>query len=311
LRGRREKDVVKSFEYYDKAIAADKNNPFPYIAKGYNTLQAGDLKKALDYYSIAERTITEKAEMEDIVFNLRLALGKYDQLEKETMVKFLKTPSDYNLFERLMKISTKKGTLKQIGKIKDKFLIAYKKEYPEFYEETKANVEITILYLSKDFDNYRKSIETLPKDNTDRGIIKYISDINQFKVKEASEYFEGIDGIESPIAALVMMLGCNNKSLLDTKMSQKWLNKAIELFSRNDSEHAEIVKMLQKKGKLDIGTIDRIQMDAFSDKAIIFTALAIIYPEKKKELLRKAKNLNYEMFYPHFFLETVIKNKEE
>lgn len=310
LRGRIEDDAGKAKKLYQKSIQVNPKNPYPYIALGHVFMMKGDLAKARENYLIALKYNPNKTKLKNLIFELNYGLKKYAQIIIDCQSVLKANPYDYDAFEQLLQVYYAKNDRKKAATLEKKYLRDYGKKYPKGLGETRALVRSTKLYLTRDFKGYLKSAEAYSKKYDERKrVIRYVANVNLFRMKEARNYWGKPEDIRSGYACLVMMLGWEYGPK-DRKQTDFWLNQAVKKFKAYGRQGQEIANMLEHKKPLNLDAVDALSPYQVSDKAILCASLASIYPKQKKELLKRAEKLNFNMFYPHFFVDSVIKKME-
>ena len=306
LRGRITPGFDRSFDYFDRAIAAHGQNPFPYFAKGYRLAGRGDFVPALELSAAAYKLNPESQQMKEMHYQLRFALGGFNELEKETQVAMAAAPLNQAIFKRLLTVRTAKKDNLGAEMALDDYIKNVKKEMPDDPLQIELQSRLLMAYLRTDFDaffDYAKKI----KNETERKNYFQTVYLNRGEMAK-TESLPGIEKTMDRYDCLLYWLGWLDKGQPDK--AGRWLEKAREKFCLSKDEDRVVGDWLDKPCP---GIVERL-LDLtvhFDQKRILYPVFARLCPRERSALLAMAEKLNFSLVFPHHFLAKTIRGMKK
>ena len=303
LRGRIEAYGSKSLPYFDRSIQADASNPYPWFAKGYFEASRGDFAHAREACAKAVSLKPDADNMQDLLFYIRFALGEYDNLKQEAETALQQNALDDTALGRLQQILAMQGNIQAAQDAQDRFLTELKANMPQDSYEIENWVSIRLAYLRQDFSagiNLAKAFRNPEVAN----VALFSAYLSQFQMQAAEEAITKTHEVSSGgIICLLLRLGWLIAG--DSDKAEYWLNQAKEQFSKGSLEERLIAHLLDRAQQDVLKQADDISFYP-TQKAVLYTALAELYPAERQALLARAKQLNILRESPYYFLEKVI-----
>ncbi len=302
LRGRIDPDPNQSFDYYNKAISADSKNPYPYFAKAYDLACRGDFIPAQKLGEAAYKLKTDSVQMMEMLFQLRLALGQYETLEKEVQAALARERLDLWYFRKLLEIRIAKKDKAGAQKALKEYEEAAKKATPNDPCQGELQNRMFLAYLQKDFDSYARDAVALKDVNARSKSLKIVY-LNRGEMEKA-EALPGIKESADGYECLLYWLGWLEKG--GAEKASEWLNRAREKFLASSGEDKVVGQLLEKPGRRIANRLyDLVILPEY--KRILYAAFARLYPNERRKLLAMARMMNYSLEFPHHFLSKIIK----
>ena len=299
LRGRIDRDNLKSMEYYDRAIAADPKNEFPCYAKVYALSNMGKLDEAARFINKISKRFPNSEKISGFNFSIQCATGNYKQIETEAESKLRKEPLNWNAVGKLVIAETALNNKKKAGQVIERYKQAIKKKYPKF-EKFDDNTEIYLAYIQNDLKKCGKLVSKRSKiENC------YIM-LDQLKIRQAEKAISNLPD-KKLTASLALAMFVAEQYSGNPDKAKKWLNKAEKKFTGEDN--AVIRELLSGKAADPVKRIKRLSIESFSEKALICLAMAKIYPKHSKELTKLASKLNIIILQPYYFINKIAARR--
>ncbi|MCP5103269.1 MAG: hypothetical protein GY950_07820, partial [bacterium] len=309
LRGQLENSVEGAFYYYDKAIAADPKNPFPYFAKSYHLACKGQFDVALKLCGQACALYPGVHSMKDRLDDLRLAVGEFDALEKKMTLQLDREPLQLDPLQKLLEILVTREDITGAKKALNRYSRKLKKQDPYNSAQQVAEGQFALDYLLKDFNAMQTHMAALgdhPNLSSYQRII-YLNRGDMGKLGPVPGKILSIEDIERELdgyTALLYWLGWLEKG--NPQEALKWLKWAGKYFRESvHSAEKQVGQWLGKSNGLDIKQLDEVLILP-EEKRILYTAFARLYPHQRKKLLARAQKMNYLRRFPYHFLSKTI-----
>jgi len=87
-------------------------------------------------------------------------------------------------------------------------------------------------------------------------------------------------------------------------LADQWLDRGLQALGRQDATYRIYEELLSGEQPITSESLDRLLVLP-QEKAILLSVLAMRYPEHKGWLLAEASRFNYDLGFPHSFLESL------
>jgi len=302
LRGRLELKTDDAMDYYDRAVAADPNLPYPYMAKAYHLLSRGELEAARELAMKAQALAPENTAIAEHLFDIRSCLGEHRELEHEIRKGLAREPLDLTLHNRLMEVLVAQGRSSEAEAAQGAFASRARNENPQSAELGIPLGELLLAYLQGDMQEYLAVGERLEDPDMVRSA-RFVAHLERGDPKQAEEHFDP-DFANSGRDALLLFLAWRRGG--PAPEAEKWLAKAIEILESGRREERWAAGLLGRAADLEPGEVDEVALRR-ELKVVLLAALAAICPTHRADLLEKAQKLNAVLGFPHRFIRRVIE----
>lgn len=156
LRGRIEPHGPLSEEFFNRSIAADPSNPFPYYAKCHRLMSLGRYDEAFDAASKASELNPDHPDMQNILQLARLGLGQYEELEREQRKLISEESIAVTAHFRLLSVLAAQNRLAEMRQAHDEFVLAVNNEIPLDPQDLVVSSERYLAYCHRDYEKMKE-----------------------------------------------------------------------------------------------------------------------------------------------------------
>lgn len=309
LAGRLAPRRADRMSYFDRAIAADPDNPYPWRAKGYEHSMLGEFGAAKSAYQKAVGLDGTDEEVRKVLWDVQLGLGEYAQLEAEVRKALAETPLDIGLHLRLLELLVAQGKLGDASRAHQKYVTAFK-VHPEGGEGADMAQKIGWMKLHYLEPNYRRLLADA-QDPTLAQLaagLRFVAHLETGNFAEAAADLESDPNGTDAFDELYLSIGW--RLFGDSAKADEWQEKARRRLAEGLVYEQNIASLLEHPTNVSWDEIDELQTD-FGQKAAVLVALAQQSPDKREKLLALAEKLNCERKFPYHFLNRVIEKMRQ
>lgn len=305
LRGRIEPHGPLSEEFFDRSIAADPSNPFPYYAKCHRLMSLGRYDEAFDAASAASELNPDHPEMENILHRARMALEQYEELEREQRKLISEEPIEATAHFRLLSILAAQKRLAEMRQAHDEFVLAVNSEVPLDPHDLVVSSARYLAYCNRDYEKMMELTLKL-KNPLSRSNLMLEALVSRGMHKELSRS----DLVQRPpeqrgfvrlhIAMMHELEGNSDASRLS-------LAQALVDFRNGTPETQRIAKAV---GDFDgpnlYEDLNAISMSANERLLVNIAVASRTYGETRAKFLDSCRLLNFSPRFPNHFIARLI-----
>ncbi|MCU0289454.1 MAG: hypothetical protein MUF15_24035, partial [Acidobacteria bacterium] len=304
LRGRLETGKNKAFVYYDRAIAADSKNPFPYYEKAYALACRGDFKLAKEQCAQAYQLYPGSSFIEELLYEMRFALGEFDDLQKELTGLLNENPINGKLLNQIFEVLVAKKDFSTAQKTLDEFKKTLKKMNSVDSSQNELDAQLALDFCMEDYDAMAEHIDSSEFKNNlmSEMVLIYLIRGEMEKIEPfLSIIKENLDGY----GFLLYWLGWMEKD--EPKKAEAWFTQASQYFLASPFVNEKLVGQWLKDSNRIQDIVTRLdELEVLPDlKRVLYTAFAQLCPGERTILLDRAEKMNYSLRFPHPFLEKI------
>ncbi len=146
-------DPSHALNYFERAIAADPQSPYPWLGKGYCYDAQGDFAPAKEAYAKALELQPADDDFRTRLFNVRFALQEFDALEQEARERCAAAPLDVVQHIELLDVLAAQGKLDEVKQSDAEFAdrMAASPDLDETQKKVAKVSRVRMLYLTKDY----------------------------------------------------------------------------------------------------------------------------------------------------------------
>jgi len=297
LCGRLMTDHAESVAYFKRSIKQDAENPFPYLALGYDALNRADFTAAAKLLDKAYELAPDNYAIGITHDYLPYALRSYDDLEQELRERMDEKPMDVGAAFQVCTLllhQNKREQATEVLKEAEKRLI---KEMPKDAPYIMGLLNQAFQMQSQDYATLEKE---LTKDKSDEAKEKMLRiKLQQGKVEEAMKMPSAAKLFEAdPENGLVYALAWKNVG--NDAECKAWCDKTAEGLRAGDADDRRAAQLLTAGKAPTIAQLDEVVMQ-LEWKATLVALFGIQYKDRP-ELTELARKLNYFPGYPHVIL---------
>jgi hypothetical protein len=302
LRGRLTTKPGESTQWFERARAADANNPFPYFAMGYDHVTVGDWAGARPLFARAVELSPNGPGFSQSLFSTRFALEEYDALEKENRALMTKQPLDLGAKLNLIYILVAEGKRADAEKIVTAMdQQARQKNAPDLSSAVQA-LRAQYLYAAGDFAQLAQ-LGQRDRGEFGRNFL-FIALLEQGKVAEALR----VRPLEKPTPEeiyMVLAVSLAWSAAHDESQAEVWRQKAAKLLAASSPDEVRAAALLDKNAAVTKEATDTVVLDS-KPKAILLAALGAAHPDHHDELFAAARKLNVARDFPYHLVRRLV-----
>jgi len=310
LRGRIEPHGPLSEEFFDRSIAADPSNPFPYFAKCHRLLSLARYEEAFHAASKAIELNPDHQEMKNILHRVRLALGEFEELEREQRKLISESPIEATAHFRLLSILAAQNRVAEMRQAHDEFVLAVNNEIPLDPHDLVVSSDRYLAYCLRDYEKMMELTLKL-KNPLSRSNLMLEALVSRGMHEELSRS----DLVQRPpeqrgfvrlhIAMIRELEGDSEKSRLA-------IDQALADFRNGSPETKRIAETLDNfDGPNLYENLNAISMSG-SERLLVNIAVASrTHGETRAKFLASCRLLNFSPRFPNHFIARLIELFDE
>lgn len=305
LRGRIESDSHVATSFFEKSIAADSKNPYPQYAMCHMLRARGQFAEAKRAVEEALKNDPENHEMDEILFQLRLALGETQVLETELVTKLEAKPMSYQLHTALLMVLAAQGKLDQARSRQEVFAVRVKQAWPGDPFDLGTGSDRLMAYLDNDFARMLSLSQSIKQAKLREVLVfEAMIELGRFEELEHTRFADHAP--QRGYQKLTMSLGFTLNQQADK--ATQWFDAAMADFRKGDAETQLIADAFLAESNADlVDKLDRISLQSDERVLVALAAAARVTDEHRATLLNWAKVANVLPNYPQKFVARVIK----
>jgi tetratricopeptide (TPR) repeat protein len=297
LRGRICGDHALAADLFALAHKADELNPYPIYAMGFD-------KAAVGNWEAAKLLLDRAVELrpDDPQFRVEwavacVALGQFDQPEKEYQAKLQLKPTDWQSALHLCDVLVAAGKRKEAEQTIADLVRATRARFPASAEQVQRVVQNHYLYAVGDFAGLEKA-NRLDKSLTGK-VHLFCALLEQNRLEEATTIYSA-EKVKEPLFLLALSL----TSHLAGKPgeAQQWQAPLLQAFHSSGADGLRAADLLEGKVEPTQSALDAIVLSP-TLKAALLADLAATHPDRRKELNAAARQLNVDRSFPYHLIQ--------
>lgn len=310
LRGRIEPHGPLSEEYFNRSIAADPSNPFPYYAKCHRLMSLGRFDEAFDAASKASELNPDHQEMKNILHRARLALGQFEELEREQRKLISEESIEATAHFRLLGILAAQDRFAEMRQAHDEFVLAVNNEIPLDPHDLVVSSARFLAYCNRDYEKMMeltlKLRNPLSRSNlmlealVSRGMHEELSRSDLIQRPPEQRGF-----VRLQIAMMHELEGNSDASRLS-------LAQALEDFRNGTPETQRIAEAVGEfDGPNIYEDLNAISMSAGERVLVNIAVASRTHGETRVKFLDSCRVLNFSPGFPNHFIAQLIEQFDE
>jgi tetratricopeptide (TPR) repeat protein len=306
LRGRIEPHGPLAEEYFNRSIGADPSNPYPYYAKCHQLVSLARYEEAYQAASRAIELDPDQQDMENILQRVRLALGQYEELEREQRKLIAEGPIDATAHFRLLKVLAAQNRLSEMRQAHNEFVLAVNSEIALDPHDLVLSSDRFLAYCNRDYTKMMeltlKVKNPLSRSNlmlealVSLGMHQELNDSDLMDRPPAQRGF-----VRLHIAMIHELQGNKDESLAS-------LNLAIDDFENGTPETQRIASTVGDFNDADLyDKLNAISMSAGERLHVNIAVAAQTTGETRQRFLDSCRKLNFSPRFPSHFVTQLIE----
>jgi tetratricopeptide (TPR) repeat protein len=300
LRGRVEPNPERKSAWFERAITADRSNPYPYFAMGSHWMPLAEWQRARPLLGRAFELRPKDAQFDDALFLARLALKEGPELEAELNARTKKGSRTVQDAQRLIEVLLTGGRRAEAKRIADETVASYLR-FGSDGQMARDAVSRYYLYASGSFDELARQAA---KDRTLTGRLVLCTAQLELGHPDAAaailmrEYSAG-----DWLAPLAVALGFRLAG--DDQGANTWEERALAVLDLGDSDDRSVASMLRSVEPPSDGAL-AANFSFPRYKALLCAILARKHPSRRAAYAKWAERLNVRMEFPHHLVVRAI-----
>lgn len=298
LRGRLCVSQKQALDYYNKSLGTSFNNAFTHFAIGSAEAGRGEWSTANSSVKVARSLRPDVLQFQDILFETRLAMGEYEEMEKELQEAVEQVPLDatLNIFLCDVLAAAKKHdvALKVLENFESRWGQSSSQPVPNFLRSR-------VLYSIGDFDGMVKRYST---DESDEARMAYFEALVELGRLEEALTISPIDETGSADPFHFLAYATAWKLAGNNDRFEACSKRAFEMLKVRRPELALLADLLADTEApslsevTDIPTVPKL-------KAIALAYLVAKFPSQASEYTPMIRKLNIDRSYPYHLIAKV------
>lgn len=305
LRGRVDADIEVANSYFERSIVADSNNAYPLYAMCQQHRSRGRYEEAKLAVEAALKLDPDNREMDESLFQVRLALGEAATLERELNIKLQKQPTSYHLHTALLMSLSLQTKLDEARKRQDLFAIRIKQDLPEDPFDLASGSDRFMAYLDGDFERMLSVSQTIKQPKLKEVLVfESLVELGRTELLETTQFADHAPqrGYQKLTIALAHWLKGQGDRF------DHWFEAAMVDFKQGDYETELLAKTFEaSEPDVVVRQLDRIALQG-DERVLVSLVAAVRTPfASRAPFIERAEILNRVPNYPHKFVERVIQ----
>ena len=299
LMGRLQGRAGESLAYMAKAIAADSENRYAWMAKGHALHARGQFAEAKQALLAASKLAPDNADVAHQLFQTRFALREFDDLQLELRKALTQGPQDLLAQIRLLRVLSAAGDLAGARRAHETYARAVETDWPGDPAELELPSRLCLLYMEGDLDGTLTAVKgARPAD--DLNAMAATICLESGRVREALEWSAKVPekNWQHDLAVSIALHADGN-----VDESIVWREKARKKLADGGREERLFEQLLGQGGAADSALAADV-VGPPVPKAIVLVALVQAGADDK--LLTLAEALNYSPIFPQRLLQRTI-----
>jgi len=297
LRGRLCGDHARGAELFVRAHQADENNPYPIYAMAYDQIAAGNWPGAKPLLDRVVELRPQDQQLRASWNTACLALGQFDQAEKEFRSRLQRDPADLKSTVHLCDVLAAQGRRTEAENAIADLARATRSRFPTFAEEARRTVQNHFLYSIGDFAGLEKAARA---DHSPAGrTALFLALIEQNRLEEATRVYS-VDDVKDPLVLLAVSLAWQMAG--NTNEAQQWQAPLLKTLHSGGADSLRTAAMLEGRAAPSPSSLADIIVPA-PLKAALIADLAVTHPDRRDKLNAAARQLNVERSFPYHLVQ--------
>jgi len=310
LRGRIEPHGPLSEEFFDRSIAADPSNPFPHYAKCHRLLSLARYEEAFEAASKAIELNPDHQETKNILHRVRLALGQFEELEREQRKLISDSPLEATAHFRLLSVLAAQNRVAEMRQAHDEFVLAVNNEIPLDPHDLVVSSERYLAYCHRDYEKMMELTLKLKNPLSRSNLM-----LEALVCRGMHEELSRSDLVQRPPAQrgfVRLHIAMMHELEGDSEKSRLAVNQALADFRNGSPETQRIAEQVGDFDGLNLyDELNAISMSASERLLVNIAVAARTNGETRAKFLASCRLLNFSPRFPDHFIARLIELLDE
>ena len=295
LRGRVTADCAESRSWFERARAADPQNPYPLFALAYDLVSSGNWAAARPLLARAVELLPAQPQFDELLFTTRCALGEYAALEPECREHARRNPLQMQHATRLADVLLAQDRKADAEKALQAYQASVRAQAPESASQVQESLRQFLLYRSGDFAALEKETAA---DLTPNGLYtRFVALVEQGKPAAAAKVQPPNRSSWTELSLAIAWGLAGNDA--EAARCRAWAAKE---YATGTADQQRAAAALTKTEPPSQEELDQITLQALP-KALLLAALAQAHPSRRTEFAAAARRLNVNRDFPYHLLQ--------
>jgi tetratricopeptide (TPR) repeat protein len=308
LRGRIDPDSETAGDFFDRSIAADAENSFPWYAKCHRSFSIGEFSKAKKFCEKAIKLRPDNYNIKSVMFKIRVALQDFAALESEFKQTLVKEPLNMAVHFQLMSMYGTQGRIQEMQDAHDALKLQVTQTFPGDPFDFLKHSECYIHYAQQDLSKVESTLRSM-KPEPQRELLLLQAQIEQPTYKMLMRPRLPKTPTQRGFLELYLYLGCKRDG--DEEKAAEWFKFAMEDFENGDPETKRIADIFKNsKGDELADRLFSLSMQSTERIVVTLVAASLTGGETRVRLKQLVEKLNYMKTFPYYFAKETLLSLE-
>jgi tetratricopeptide (TPR) repeat protein len=299
LRGRIDPDWGKQDEYYARAIEADSNLPWPWMARGMRASAGGRWAEAAQFLRKARELGLIEPRVQVVEATARLATGEADAVAREYHTRLTSQPHDSDAALLLCDALVASGQADRI----DAELGTWQNRLQGAAQAQFAPMIRALAYYQA---GRLDECESFCRNNMQlrSSTVRAHALLAQGKAKEVVSDATFGPALEGPWPALAVALALALDG--DEAGASSWRERACKELDTMTPDYRRAAAILRADASTPLADLDRVFLES-GEKALVLALLGTRFPDHRPEYLAASGKFNVRLIPPHHLVRRAIE----
>lgn len=301
LRGRIETDRHVAKDHFDRSIAADPSNAFPWFARCHDLSSIGEYEGAKAACERALQLSPKNRAAKRRLYNIRLALGEYGELISERRSTLRENPVDGIAHQQLLSALAARGDLKRVREAHETYAKAVRSLHPKKAHQRVLTSARMKAYFERDLEAVLAlSREIESEFGPGQLVLEALFELQRIDHLDRSSLMDR----SASRAYLELHLCLTELQRGNRQKASEWFHLAIEDLRNGDRESKLVAKTLTQESESELARgLNSLSMQTGERLVMSTTAAMICTGDARRELVELATRINSSPQFPHHFIK--------
>ncbi|MDB6064613.1 MAG: cellulose synthase subunit BcsC [Pedosphaera sp.] len=300
LCGRVCEDRAQSHDFFARAQQAAPANPYPIYAIAYDHAVRGSWQEAKPSLDRVVELLPEDRDFHQLWRITCMALGQYEQAEKEFRDLIRKEPTDWQSVESLCNILAAQGKRAEADTAIADLLRAVRARSPGDVNEIRTEVQTHLLYAVGDFAELEKTARREKSPSSKFALFEAL--VEQNRLDEATKIY-GVKDVQNPEILLAVSLAWRLNDKLTE--AEQWKAAFLQSLREQGGRNARLAARLTEKTDPTPADLEESVLSV-PFRATLLTEVAMTHPKLRDALTKTARQINVDRAFPYYLVQRAI-----
>ena len=309
LRGRLAPRIDESMEYFERAIAADAKNSYPWAAKSYAHQLVGEFGPALETLAKASELAPERSELQESLQDLLVATKQWSRIDLELDEQLQQSPNDLSLMIQGMSNGAAAQSLNLVNQWLKKIRTFLKTNDAD--ASVIAQIEALGAYYKGQFAKANEAAAQIADPET-QAHFQFQAQVELGNLSSAEELHESLkDSAQKGLYELSLLLAWQGQD--NEERVNHWREQSIASLRERGAEGAFAASLLDRAQSESVTFEEARSVSLITHlKRLWLVVLAdSMESDDRQQTLDLAAALNFDPNFPHLLIRRRIQQRQE